>query len=159
VCARDLTPAAQPALADGISGVWAWYSESAQRDAPRYALADGRAYLLFGFDAERGGRRDLIHARLIGPRIRPFLIDDRPRLCVGVRFAPGFVQAAFGLPASELLDQRVEYDVVYSSADADLAGIRAAITDEERVAGVLALAGRRFRSAPRIPSSLRVAVA
>src|SRR5438309_5164783 len=87
-----------PALGDGISGVWAWPSEGAQPAAPRYGLADACAYLLFGFDAARAGRRDLVHARLIGPRMKPFLIDDRPRLCVGVRFAPGFVQAAFDCP-------------------------------------------------------------
>src|SRR5438094_2248120 len=108
-----------PALGDGISGVWAWPSEGAQPAAPRYGLADACAYLLFGFDAARAGRRDLVHARLIGPRMKPFLIDDRPRLCVGVRFAPGFVQAAFGLPASEFLDERVEYDLVYSDAAAE----------------------------------------
>ena len=99
------------------------------------------------------------HARLIGPRTRPFLIDERPRLCVGVRFVPGFAQAAFGLPASELLDQRVEYDLVYPNADADLESISAARTDAERVAGILALALRRFRSATRVPSSLRLAIA
>src|SRR5437870_3013394 len=91
-----------PALGGGISGVWAWPSEGAQPAAPRYGLADACAYLLFGFDAARAGRRDLVHARLIGPRMKPFLIDDRPRLCVGVRFAPGFVQAAFGPPGSSV---------------------------------------------------------
>ena len=91
--------------------------------------------------------------------MRPFVIDDRPRLCIGVRFAPGFVRAAFGLPASELLDQRVDYDLVYSHADADLDGIRAAASDAERVAGGFALARRRFRSAARVPSGVRAAVA
>ena len=148
-----------PALSDGISGVWAWHSEQRQPAAPRYASADGCSYLLFGFDAARGGRRDLIHARLIGPRTKPFIIDDRPRLCVGVRIVPGFAQAAFGLPASELLDQRVDYDLVYPGADADLDSFRAAETDAERVARALALARRRFRSATRVPPSLRLAVA
>ena len=63
------------------------------------------------------------------------------------------------MPASELLDARVEYDLAYPSADADLESIRAAGTDAERVAGILALAVRRFRSATRVPSSLRLAVA
>src|SRR5438093_4929523 len=148
-----------PALCDGISGVWAWPSEGAQPAAPRYGLADACAYLLFGFDAARAGRRDLVPARLIGPRMNPFVIDDRPRLCVGVRFAPGFVQAAFGLPASEFLDERVEYDLVYSDAAADIESIRAAVTDAERVALILALARRRFRAAARVTSSLRVSVA
>lgn len=147
-----------PVLADGISAVWALPSEAGRPAAPRTALADGCAYLLFGFDAAHAGRRDLIHARLIGPRTRPFLIDERPRLCVGVRFVPGFAQAAFGLPASELLDQRVEYDLVYPNADADLERISAARTDAERVAGILALALRRFRSATRVPSSVRLAI-
>jgi AraC-like DNA-binding protein len=148
-----------PALADGISGVWAVHSEGGQPVARRYALADACAYLLFAFDDARAGRRDLLHARLIGPRTRPFLIDEGPRLCVGVRFVPGFAQAAFGMPASEFLDQRLDYDLVYSNADADLESIRVAGTDAERVAGILALAQRRFRSATRVPSSLRVALA
>jgi len=152
----DQTP---PALTDGISGVWAWHSAQEQPAAPRYGLADGCSYLLFGFDAARAGRRALIHARLIGPRTRPFLIDDRPRLCVGVRFGPGFAQAAFGSPAWEFLDQRVDYDLVYPNAEADLERVRAAQTDAERVAGALALARRRLRSAMRVPSSLRLAVA
>jgi hypothetical protein len=140
-----------PVLADGISAVWALPSEAGRPAAPRTALADGCAYLLFGFDAAHAGRRDLIHARLIGPRTRPFLIDERPRLCVGVRFVPGFAQAAFGLPASELLDQRVEYDLVYPNADADLERISAARTDAERVAGILALALRGSGRRPGFP--------
>lgn len=147
------------ALGDGISAVWAWHASGGQPAQPRTAPADGCAYLLFAFDAARAGRRDLIHARLIGPRTKPFLIDERPRLCVGVRFAPGFAQAAFGVPASELLDRRVDYDAVYSSADTELESIRVAATDAERVAGILAIARRRFRSTQRIPSSVRVAVA
>src|SRR5437588_11394279 len=96
-----------PALGDGISGVWAWPSEGAQPAAPRYGLADACAYLLFGFDAARGGRLDLVHARLIGPRMKPFRLDHRPRLCVCVRFASGFVQASFRLPGSGFLDEDV----------------------------------------------------
>lgn len=128
-----------PSLPDGISGVWALHSEGGQPLPSRYALADSCAYLLFAFDAMRAGRRDLVYARLIGPRARPFLIDQRPRLCVGVRVVAGFVQAAFGLPASELVDQRVDYGMVYSNVDADLDSIRAARTDDARVAGALAL--------------------
>jgi AraC-like DNA-binding protein len=152
-------PHPPPGLGDGISGVWAWHSDGAHPVAPRYALADGCAYLLFAFDAEHAGRRDLVHARLIGPRLRPFLIDERPRLCVGVRFAPGFTQAAFGLPASELADQRVDYDVVYSNAAADLESVTVAKTDAARVAAVLALARGRFRSATGVPSSVCATVA
>jgi hypothetical protein len=54
--------------------------------------------------------------------------------------------------------ERVEYDLVYSDADADLESIQAAVTDTERVAFILTLARRRFRAATRVPSSLRVAV-
>lgn len=150
---------APPALGEGISGVWVWDADTRQPAGRRYGLADGCAYLLFGFDTERAGERDLVHARLIGPRTRPFLIDQRPRLCVGVRIVPGFVQAAFGIPASELLDQRVDYSLVYAGADAGFARIEAARTDAERVASVLAVARRRLRSATRIPPSVRVALA
>jgi AraC-like DNA-binding protein len=143
----------------GIAGVWAWDSDGRRPSGPRYGSADGCTYLLFGFGAARAGQRGLIHARLIGPRTQPFVIDDRPRLCVGVRIVPGFAQAAFGMPASELLDQRVDYGLVYADADADLEHIRAAETDAERLANVLALARRRFQSVTRIPSSLRVALA
>jgi AraC-like DNA-binding protein len=122
-------------------------------------LADGCTYLLFAFDAAHDGRRDLLHARLIGPRTKPFVIDDQPRLCVGVRLAPGFALAAFGMPASELLDQRVDYDLVYPNADADLDGLNTARTDMARVACVLALGRRRLRLATRVPAALRAAVA
>jgi AraC-like DNA-binding protein len=136
-----------------------WHADTRQPAGPRYGLADGCAYLLFGFDTDRAGERGLVHARLIGPRTRPFLIDQRPRLCVGVRIVPGFAQAAFGVPASELLDQRVDYGLVYAGAGADFEHIEAARTDAERLGGVLALARRRLRSAIRIPPSVRVALA
>jgi AraC-like DNA-binding protein len=147
-----------PAFTDGISGVWAWHSDGCPTGR-RYALADGCTYLLFGFDAAHRGRRDLVHARLIGPRTKPFLIDDRPRLCVGVRFGPGFAQAAFGMPASELLDQRVDYDLVCRDAEADLDGLHTAMTDIARLAAALALARRQLRSATPVPVSVRAAVA
>lgn len=86
-------------LVDGISALWALHSEGEERAPERYALADGCAYLLFAFDAERAGRRELLHARLIGPRTKPFLIDVRPRLRVGVRYA----RASFSWP----LDSRL----------------------------------------------------
>jgi AraC-like DNA-binding protein len=146
------------ALGEGISAVWALHANARQPARPRYGLADGCAYLLFGFGAERAGQREMIHARVIGPRTRPFLIDQRPRLCVGVRIVSGFAQAAFGMPASELLDQRVDYGLVYASADADLERIETARTDAERVEGVRALARRRLLSATGIPSAVRVAL-
>jgi hypothetical protein len=112
-----VAPLPPATLTDGVSGVWAWHSAREQPVASRYALADGCSYLLFGFGAERAGQRDLVHARLIGPRTRPFLIDEGPRLRVGLRFTPGLAQAAFGVPASELLDQRVDDNLVCSDAD------------------------------------------
>lgn len=145
-------------LADGIAGVWAWHSDG-RPAARRHALADGCTYLLLAFDAANDGRRDLVHARLIGPRTKPFVIDDRPQLCVGVRFVPGFAQAAFGIPASELLDQRVDYDLVYPNAAADLDSLNTARTDMARVARAVALARRRLRSATAVPAALRAAVA
>lgn len=138
--------------------MWAWHSDG-RPAGRRYALADGCTYLLFAFAAAHDGRRDLVHARLIGPRTKPFLIDDRPQLCVGVRFVPGFVQAAFGMPACELLDQRVDYDQVYPNADADLDDLNTAATDMMRVAHALALARRRLQSSTQVPSSVRRALA
>jgi AraC-like DNA-binding protein len=152
------TSSRAPSPTDGISGVWAWHSDG-RPAARRYALADGCSYLLFAFDAARNGRRDLVHARLIGPRTKPFVIDDRPQLCVGVRIVPGFAQAAFGIPASELLDQRVDYDLVYPNANADLVDISTAATDMARVAHVVALAALRLRSSTSVPSSVRSALA
>ncbi len=146
-----------PSPIDGVSGAWAWHSDG-RPAARRYALADACTYLLFAFDAAHNGRRDLVHARLIGPRTKPFMIDDQPRLCVGVRFVPGFAQAAFGMPASELLDQRVDYDLVYPNADADLDSIHSATTDMARVTRVLALARRRLPPTTRVPAALRAAV-
>lgn len=146
-------------LPDGISGIWTYHSDVGPLAPPRYAMPDGSSYLLFGFDAGRAGRRDLIHARLIGPRTTPFVIDDRPRLCIGIRVVAGFAQAAFGIPASDLVDQRVEYHQVYSSADADLERIATAASDAERVTAALAVARRRYQVATRVPPSLRAAVA
>jgi AraC-like DNA-binding protein len=146
-----------PAPADGISGVWAWHSDGAPA-ARRYAPADGCTYLLFAFGAATNGRRELIHARLIGPRTKPFLVDERPRLCVGVRFAPGFARAAFGMPASELLDHRVDCDTVYPGAEADLDKFDAATSDMARVTSIVALARQRLQSATEVPISVLAAV-
>jgi AraC-like DNA-binding protein len=150
---------AAPALPNGISGVWARHSDGRQPIGERYAPADACAHLLVGFGAARAGQRDLVHVRLIGPRTRPFLIDDSPQLCVGVRVVPGFAQKAFGMDASELLDQRVDYDLVYKHAEADFDCIRTAGTDTDRVAAVLAIAQGRLRATTPIAPSLRAAMA
>jgi AraC-like DNA-binding protein len=144
---------------DGISAVWALPVEGRPVSTPRYAFADGCSYLLFGFGAAQAGWRELLHARLVGPRTVPFIIDQRPRLCVGIRFAPGFARLAFGLEGTELLNRRVEYEAVFPGLDGDFERIKAATTDGERVGHALALARRRFRSATRVPRSLRAALA
>jgi hypothetical protein len=50
---RRAAHSAPPAPADGVSTVWALHSEGGTPAAPRYALADASAYLLFGFSAAR----------------------------------------------------------------------------------------------------------
>ena len=154
--AQPRWPALQP---DTRFSVWVRDAAGREPAGLRYAYADASAYLLFGFGPATRGVRELLHARLIGPRMHRFLIDQRPDLCVVVRFLPGVPRSAFRAAAAELRDQRVDYGVVSRTGDAHLEEIRTAATDPERVARIVALARRHLHSCLPVPSGLRLALA
>jgi AraC-like DNA-binding protein len=130
--------------------------------SPRRVLPDGCVDIVLGF-----GRDDdpasvgLTEAFGVGAMTKPLIVDGPgPRLYVGVRFRPGFAYAAFGIPAAELTDERVEFDLL-GEGPRELADIEMQATDAGRVSATMELVRRRLlgsRIVPAVPRSVRAAV-
>jgi AraC-like DNA-binding protein len=89
---------------------------------------------------------------------RPIVIEGpHPWLYVGVRLAPGYAQAAFRVPASELTDQTVDYDLLERDAAAHVDTLAAAST-VECVAAAFDIVRHRLARGVAVSRSLRVAV-
>jgi len=121
-------------------------------------LPDGCADVLFVFGepGERDG--EVVHASVVGPMTRPIaVLGPHPRLYVGVRLAPGCARAAFRVSASELTDQRVDYDLLEQRAAVHVESLAAA-RDTERVAAAFDIVRRRLAQGIVVSRSVRSAV-
>jgi len=106
------------------------------------------------------GSDDLREAFAVGAMTKPLVVTGaRPRVHIAVRFKPGFAFAALGIPASEMTDERVSYELLRREAGDDVAFVATQTTNERRLAVFVELVRRRlFGSAPRVPQSVRAAV-
>lgn len=130
--------------------------------SPRRVLPDGCVDIVLGF-----GRDDdpavveLTEAFGVGAMTKPLVVDGPgPRLYVGVRFKPGFAFAAFGIPAVELTDERVDFDLL-GDGPGELADVATQTTDVGRLSATVDLVRRRLlgsRIVPAVPRSVRAAV-
>jgi AraC-like DNA-binding protein len=148
-----------PDLGSAVVCVWTRLLPDQPDGATHRVLPDGSVDILFGFGrpAERG--RDLIDASVVGPMTKPILVQGpQPRLYIGVRFAPGFAHAALGVPASAIVDQRVDYNLLCHDAAPDLDAIAVLSSDEQRMAAVFAVVRRRLARGTTVPPNVRVAV-
>ncbi|MER0241142.1 helix-turn-helix transcriptional regulator [Streptomyces sp. HSW2009] len=91
---------------------------------------------------------------IAGPDTRAHLVRDRPgAVHVGLRFAPGVGPGVFGLPASELRDQRVPVDEIWPRPEAArLAELLANAEEAGRARVLEAAVAARLRVAEERPA-------
>ncbi len=96
-----------------------------------------------------------------GPDTGPVLVaDSGGEAAVGVRFRPGAAAAALGLPAAELLDERVALDALWGAEGRRLeAAVAAADGPAARLTLLRAAVARRASSAPPPDPLVAAAVA
>jgi AraC-like DNA-binding protein len=128
----------------------------------RRVLPDGCVDIVLGFGRDDDpASAELTQAFGVGAMTKALIVGGRgPRLYVGVRFKPGFAYAAFGIPAGELTDERVEFDLL-GDGPSELADIELQTTDAGRLSATMDLVRRRLlgsRIVPAVPRSVRAAV-
>lgn len=146
-----------PDLATSVVCAWTRRVSGVVDVAMHRVLPDGCSDILFVFgQAERD--YETIGASIVGPMTRPIVVDGpHPRLYVGVRLAPGYAQAAFRLPAFELTDQRVDYELVDRQAASHIDALAGA-GDAECVARAFEIVRRRLALGSAVSIGLRAAV-
>lgn len=158
--------AAPADLASYVACVWtglATAARSAASPSIHRVLPDGCVDIVLGFgwsdDSTGSGDNRVTQAMGVGTMTRPLLVTGHgPRLYIGVRFRPGCAFAAFGIPASELTDERVSYSVLARNAGAELDALSALGTNQARLAAMVALVRRRMAGAVAVPAGVRAAV-
>src|SRR5262245_44547560 len=111
-----------------------WTSLGPFEPAPpvsRRVLPDGCVDIVLGFGTPGDPNGALTKALAVGAMTKPLVIDCVEHgLYIGVRFRPGFAFAAFGVPASELTDERISYELLSRDDGRDLEAISAQRTSE-----------------------------
>jgi AraC-like DNA-binding protein len=154
-----------PDLAAWVVCAWTRLLPESVNEAVHRVVPDGCTDILFGFGRAEGRRaeaprgRDLTEVSVVGSMTKPVLVQGpQPRFLVGVRLAPGFAHAAFGVPAHSVADQRVDYRLVCGDGNADIDVVSAATSDGQRVAAAFDLVRRRLARGAAVPRSVRAAV-
>jgi AraC-like DNA-binding protein len=147
-----------PDLATAVICAWTQRVSSAADVALHRVLPDGCTDILFVFGRPGAHDRELVSASVVGAMTRPIIIEGpHPWLYVGIRLAPGYAQAAFRVPASELTDQTVDYDLLERDAAAHVETLAAA-SPVECVAAAFDIVRNRLARGVAVSRSLRVAV-
>lgn len=147
-----------PDLAATVMCAWTRRVSSAVDVAPHRVLPDGCTDVLFVFGRPGAHDRELTSASVVGTMTRPIVLQGpHPWLYVGVRLAPGYAQAAFRVPASELTDQTVGYDLLERDASAHVETLASASELESVTAAFHIVRGRLARGVA-VSRSLRAAV-
>lgn len=95
----------------------------------------------------------------VGAMTKPqFVENEEPRLYIGVRFKPGSAFAALGIPAAELTDARVSFELITRDGRRELERIEREPSNEARLAAMIDMVRRRLFGAPAVPRSVRAAV-
>ncbi|HKV52408.1 MAG TPA: DUF6597 domain-containing transcriptional factor [Gemmatimonadaceae bacterium] len=144
-----------PDLAASVMCAWTRRMSDGIGVAAHRVLPDGCSDILFVFAQ---GEREIVSASVVGPMTRPIVVQGpHPRLYVGVRLAPGYAQAAFRVPASELTDRRVDYQLLDRQA-AEHVDVVAGAGDAECVAAAFEIVRRRLACGSAVSVGVRVAV-
>ncbi len=146
-----------PDLAASVVCAWTRRMSGAVDVAAHRVLPDGCSDILFVVGQAAPGR-EIVSASVVGPMTRPIVVEGpHPRLYVGVRLAPGYAQAAFRVPASDLTDQRIDYEIVDREAAAHVDALSLA-SDAVCVAAAFEIVRRRLARGGAVSIGLRVAV-
>jgi len=142
-----------PDLAAAVVCAWTRRAPAALDVAVHRVLPDGCTDILFVF-----GDGGVAGASVVGAMTRPILVEGpHPRLYVGVRLAPGYAQSAFRVPASELTDQRVAYELLERQAAEHVDAVAGA-TDAECVAAAFEIVRQRLVRGTDVSRSVLAAV-
>jgi AraC-like DNA-binding protein len=143
-------------LASSVACFWTRIVPREQKAEPaalRRVLPDGCVDIIIGVS----GSDDDVMA--VGTMTRPLILPEQtPEAHIGVRFRPGHALAALGLPAAELTDERVAFDVLAIDQRGVIDDIAAQRTHAGRLESLVRLVRRRIVAAPDVPPSVRHAV-
>jgi len=148
-------------LAGQVVCFWTGLSDEATELSPNRVLPDGCVDIILGFGStDEPGSEDLREAFAVGAMTKPLIVDGaRPRLYIAVRFKPGFAFAALGVPAVELTDDRVSFELLGRDGGAEVAIVAAQTTPARRLGAFVEFVRRRlFGNVTRVPRSVRAAV-
>jgi AraC-like DNA-binding protein len=138
--------------------------------AVRRVLPDGCVDIIIAFGTpveSRHASAGEVEAMAVGAMTRPLMITGpAPSLYVGARFRPGRAFAALGVPAAELLDERVEYTDLEGASAADLAVLVTRRTRDmppnklvdDRLDAMASLVRKRLVGTASTPGAVRAAV-
>jgi AraC-like DNA-binding protein len=139
-------------LRDWVECFWTRGAPGATAAVHR-VLPDGCTDIVLGFSASRQGA--LAAADVVGTMTRPLVVSSHEHgAYIGVRFRPGCALAAFGVPASELTDERVDILALWSDARPALEALHEANDTPSRVQVLEAMLVRRLAS--RLPAPREV---
>ena len=119
-------------------------------------LPDGCVDIIIGFSQADADAVDLM---AVGTMTRPLILrGEAADMHIGVRFRPGHAYAAFGLPAEELTDDRIDFDQLARGDRRTIDDIAAERTHAGRLELLVRLVRERIAAAPSVPASVRRAV-
>ena len=145
-----------PLLRDWVECFWTRGAPSAT-EAVHRVLPDGCTDIVLGFSSSRRGA--LAAADVVGTMTRPLVVPSHEHAAyVGVRFRPGCALAAFGVPASELTDERVDLLALWSDAFPALDALQQASDAASRMQALEAMLVRRLASRTPAPREVVEAV-
>lgn len=150
-----------PDLATQVECFWTTMADAETAAAPNHVLPDGCVDIILGFGStDEPGSDDLREAFAVGAMTKPLVVSGvRPRLHIAVRFKPGFAFAALGIPAAEMTDDRVSYELLARDGGVAIASVAAQTTPTRRLAAFVELIRQRlFGEMARVPQSVRAAV-
>jgi AraC-like DNA-binding protein len=150
-----------PDLAGQVECFWTGLADNTTAESANRVLPDGCVDIILGFGStDEPGSDDLREAFAVGAMTKPLIVSGaRPRLYIAVRFKPGFAFAALGIPAAEMTDDRVAFELLSRDGGADIAFVAAQTTPERRLAALADVVRRRlFGEASHVPRSVRAAV-
>jgi AraC-like DNA-binding protein len=150
-----------PDLAGQVECFWTGLADETTDLSPNRVLPDGCVDIILGFGStDEPGSDDLREAFAVGAMTKPLVVSGaRPRLYIAVRFKPGFAFAALGVPAAEMTDDRVAFELLGRDGGADIARVAAQPTPERRLGALVEFVRRRlFGGVARVPRSVRAAV-
>jgi AraC-like DNA-binding protein len=144
------------ALATYVECFWSRSAPTEPTRAPRWhrVMPDGCVDIVVAFGAVSTS------AAAVGAMTRPLIVHDTSDTSyLGVRFRPGVAGVLFGVPASEVTDERLPLSDLWPDSDALTDALGVAGDTTARIRAVSAAIARRLLAAPAAPPALVTAAA